>query len=202
MAGDDVLRFDDVVKAFGGTRALKGVSLAVGARRGRRAAGRERRRQVHPDQDPGRHLSRPTAAASRSAASPTATARQARGERQQRRLHPPGSRPRRMDDRGREHEPGAGLCRQSWSGALGLIDWRAAERQAATALAAGRLRHRPDDARPQPQPHREIARRHRPRAGRRLRLPRARRADRQPAGRRGRAAVRGDAAAHARAASA
>ena len=29
MAGDDVLRFDDVVKSFGGTRALKGVSMAV-----------------------------------------------------------------------------------------------------------------------------------------------------------------------------
>ncbi len=49
------LRFDGVVKTFGGTRALKGVSFDVRARRSRRAARRKRRRQIDPHQDARRH---------------------------------------------------------------------------------------------------------------------------------------------------
>ena len=64
MADVHILRFDDVAKSFGGTHALKGVSLAVGARRDRGAARRERRRQVDPDQDARPASTAPTAARS------------------------------------------------------------------------------------------------------------------------------------------
>ena len=50
-----VMAAREVTKTYGGTHALRGVSLGVAAGPRHRAVRRERRRQVHPDEDPRRH---------------------------------------------------------------------------------------------------------------------------------------------------
>ena len=82
-----------------------------------------------------------------------------------------------------------GFARTSFFGRAGVIDWARCAKAAREALASDRLRHRPGHPHPVAEPDREVARRHRACARRRLRFPGARRADRKPAGRRSRAAV-------------
>ena len=68
-----------------------------------------------------------------------------------------------------------------------LAGW--ARTRAVARAGQARRRHRPRSARSEPQPHREVAGRDRPRAGGRRRDSGARRADREPARRRSRATV-------------
>ena len=56
MANDVLLQMTDICKQFPGVKALDGVSLTVRARHGPRADGRKRRRQIHADEVPVRHL--------------------------------------------------------------------------------------------------------------------------------------------------
>ena len=107
MASDASLRFQDVVKTFGGTRAVKGVSFVVARRRDRGAARRERRRQVDADQDPRRHL--PGGRGRDPARRRALRARRLGGGQAADLLHPPGPRAGRVDDGGRERRARPGL---------------------------------------------------------------------------------------------
>ncbi|MDQ0467855.1 sugar ABC transporter ATP-binding protein [Labrys wisconsinensis] len=130
-----VLRFDDIVKTFGGTRALKGVSMSVArgevvALLGENGAGkstlikilggifRADSGHITIGDEPYRHRAR------------------SRGERREVAfIH---------QDLGlvewmtvaENMSLAQGFSGRAWSGALGLIDWRRAEQRAATALAA------------------------------------------------------------------
>ncbi len=52
--GEPLIQMTDVGKTYGAIRALKGINLTVQRRRGHLRPRRQRRRQVHPDQDHGR----------------------------------------------------------------------------------------------------------------------------------------------------
>ena len=54
MGGEPLLRMAGIAKSFPGVQALRGVDFDGRPRRGARAAGRERCRQEHAAQDPGR----------------------------------------------------------------------------------------------------------------------------------------------------
>ena len=60
-SGRVVAEFRGVAKSYGDKRCFRGVELHDRARRPRGAGGRERRGEVHADQDPGRARSRVTA---------------------------------------------------------------------------------------------------------------------------------------------
>ena len=189
MAADQALRFDDIVKTFGGTRALKGVSFTVGrgevvALLGENGAGKSTIIKVLGG------IVRSDSGQITIAGEPYRHKANARGERQAVAfIH---------QDLGliewmtvaENMSLGQGFPRAGWSGKLGLIDWGAARTARGGGPRPCRLRHRPHHPRPQPLPHREIAGGHRPRAGRRLRFSRARRTDGQPSRQRGGAAVR------------
>ncbi len=110
-----LLEVRGVSKQFGGTQALADVSLQRATRRDRRAARRERRRQVHAHQDSGR---RPCAGCR-----PACAMRgQDVGDEPARpadRVHPPGPRPDRVDDGRREYLSGARLSRAASASSIG-----------------------------------------------------------------------------------
>ena len=110
-----VLSLRGMTKAFGGTLAVSDVDLDLAPRRDPRAARPERRRQVDADQDARRRLRSRTPARCCSTARPTIR----RTDRHGHRLHPPGSRPDRVDD-GR---PRTSPSRRAIPRRVGLIDW-------------------------------------------------------------------------------
>ena len=133
MAGEGTLRFEDVVKTFGGTRALKGVSLdvcrgEVVALLGENGAGKSTLIKILGGifKADGGHIT--------IGGEPYRHRAQARGERQSVAfIHQDLGLVEWMTVAENMSLP-QGFSGRSWSGPLGLIDWRQAERQAETAL--------------------------------------------------------------------
>ncbi len=185
MAADKLIEFKSITKEFGGTRALSDVSLDLRQGRDPRAARRERRRQVDADQDACRHLpagwrQHPV---SRRALSPSPAAAEPAPAR---RLHPPGSRPDRMDDRRRECRPRPGIFAALAASSTGARPKTRAREALKLVGCDFDPTTRVQDLTRTEKSLVAIARA----LGRRSRRAGARRADRQPARRRGRAAVR------------
>ncbi|CAM5765189.1 sugar ABC transporter ATP-binding protein [Labrys miyagiensis] len=133
MAGAGFLRFEDVAKSFGGTRALKGVSFDVGrgevvALLGENGAGKSTLIKILGG------IVRPDSGSVSIDGEPYRHRAHARAERQSVAfVHQDLGLVEWMTVAENMSLP-QGFAGRAWSGRLGLIDWRAAERQAREAL--------------------------------------------------------------------
>ena len=120
-----VLEARNVAKSFGAVHALKGVNFEVRARPGHDPLRRERRRQVHADEDPVGRRSSPPRARSCSTGEPVTFASSSDAQRPRHLDHPPGAEPRAQHVGARQHLHGP----RDHAGPLG-VDFAEEARQA------------------------------------------------------------------------